>query len=252
MRGLSKITRKGRALFLAMDHGMEHGPTDFNEKTINPDYVLDVAKKAKVTAIILQKGVALQYWKNRYNDSPLILKLNGKTSIPSREGPLSGQVCSVDYARKIGASAVGYTVYVGSPYESLMFQEFGRIEEEAHSYGMPVVAWMYPRGRYVGKKKEKSLEMVAYAARVGMELGADIVKVNYTGSMKTFEWVVKSAGKTRVVCSGGSKLPPEKFLKQVTEVMASGAAGFAVGRNVWQSKNPVQMADEVAKIVFNA
>ena len=111
----------------------------------------------------------------------MIVKLNGKTNLVKEVDPYSPQLCSVAEAVSYGASAVGYTIYVGSEFESLMTQEFGRIEQEAEEAGIPVIAWMYPRGKNI--PDESDPKMVAYAARVGLELGADIVKIRYTGCL---------------------------------------------------------------------
>jgi class I fructose-bisphosphate aldolase len=154
----------------------------------------------------------------------------------------------VEYAVSLGAKAVGYTIYPGSIHENIMFQEFGRIQEEARRYGLAVVAWVYPRGEAV--KDDTSKEMVAYAARIGLELGADAVKIKYTGDPNTFRWAVKSAGKAKVLMSGGPKAPTEEaFLKQVKGVIDAGGVGVAVGRNVWQHEEPLKMATALRALV---
>ncbi|MCL5018040.1 MAG: aldolase, partial [Candidatus Parvarchaeota archaeon] len=132
-----------RGVFLAYDHGLEHGPTDFTDINVSPAYILDIAEKAEVDALILLKGGAKHYYSKKIS-IPLILKLNGKTALYGGE-PFSTQNTSVQEAVKFGASAVGYTIYFGSKYEKYMIREFGKIEEEAHSIGLPVVMWSYPR-----------------------------------------------------------------------------------------------------------
>ena len=142
---LNKITKKGKALFLAYDQGLEHGPSDFNDKNVNPNYIIEIAKKAKCTGIIFQKGIAEKYNKEiKKSKVPLILKLNGKTNLVKGE-PVSRQLCSVDEAVKLGAVAVGYTIYIGSIHEAEMMQEFENIERASHAKGLPVILWAYPR-----------------------------------------------------------------------------------------------------------
>jgi len=240
--------RNNRMLLLAMDQGIEHGPKDFNEKNIDPEYVFDIASKCKFTGFIVQKGVALKYWENYAGSIPLILKVNGRTNINPKDEIYSSPVATVKDAVSLGADAVGYTIYVGSPMEATMFHEFSEIEREAREYGMPVVMWAYPRGTYV--KEEKSREMVAYASRTALELGADAVKVNYTGDVESFKWVVKSAGKVPVVSAGGSKLTDEQFLEKTKDVLEAGGAGLAIGRNIWQSEHPLKIAEKVRKLVL--
>jgi class I fructose-bisphosphate aldolase len=246
---LSKITKDGKALLLAYDQGMEHGPTDFNDENVDPQKILEIAESGFFTGVIFQKGIAEKYYSPQTNKVPLIVKLNGKTNLVKDEDPYSPQVCSVEEAIGLGASAVGYTIYVGSEFESKMVEEFGRIEQEAEEAGIPVIAWMYPRGRNVADEKDP--KVIAYAARVGLELGADMVKVNWPGDTESFRWVVESAGKTKVVVAGGSKESLDEFLLKTREILDAGGIGLAVGRNVWQAEDPLEVAERIAKVIWS-
>ncbi|HLC78021.1 MAG TPA: fructose-bisphosphate aldolase [Candidatus Nanoarchaeia archaeon] len=246
---LNKITKQGKALFLAYDQGLEHGPLDFNDKNVDPLYVIDIAKKGKYTGIVFQKGIAEKYRKEiKRSKIPLIVKLNGKTNLVEGD-PISLQLCSVDEAVKLGARAVGYTLYIGSKHESLMFQEFELIQKQAHSKGIPVIAWIYPRGS--GLKDRKETELMAYATRAGLELGADIIKIHPVGDLKDLKWAVKSAGKAMVVAAGGSKTNEGDLLNQAKNYTDAGFAGLAIGRNVWQSENPLELTKKIKKIIFS-
>ncbi|MFB6265639.1 MAG: class I fructose-bisphosphate aldolase, partial [Candidatus Nanohaloarchaea archaeon] len=122
----SRIEREGRILVLAYDHGMEHGPSDFEEHpaSADPETIFRLAGSEYVTGLAVQKGVAEKYYSDYSEDVNLVLKLNGVTSL--REGtPYSALNCSVDYAEEIGADAVGYTIYPGSEREGEMFETFG-------------------------------------------------------------------------------------------------------------------------------
>ncbi len=245
---LNKILRKGKGLFLAYDQGLEHGPTDFNDKNVDPKYIIDIAKKGKYTGIILQKGIAKKYKKEIVNSKvPLIVKLNGKTNLVKGE-PVSRQLCTVQEAVKLGASAVGYTIYIGSQHETIMMQEFEKIQRQAHKQNLPTIAWIYPRGKAVKRKSNK--ELMAYAARVGLEIGADMIKIKYSGNPKDLSWAVKSAGKTKIVISGGMKKTEKVLLKQVREIIKAGTIGLAIGRNVWQSKEPLKITNKIKKILW--
>ncbi|MGB9637194.1 MAG: class I fructose-bisphosphate aldolase, partial [Microgenomates group bacterium] len=125
---------------------------------------------------------------------------------------------------------------------------FGKIEQEAEEAGIPVIAWMYPRGRNV--PDESDPKVVAYAARVGLELGADIVKIRYTGDPVSFRWAVRSAGETKVVMMGGAKEEENSFLERVKTAMEAGAIGVAVGRNVWQASEPLAIAKKIAEVIW--
>src|SRR3972149_9522942 len=165
----SIIERNGRVMLLAYDQGFEHGPVDFDEKSVDPNYIMDIARSNHYTGVIFQEGVAARYYAtaaDKENLPPLIVKLNGKTSFQGEE-PLSLQLCTVGKAVELGAKAGGYTGYVGSEHEEQMLAEFSRIEDEAHAKGLVVIAWMYPRGKKV-EGKQTTKETLAYAARLGV------------------------------------------------------------------------------------
>lgn len=245
---VKKILQGGRALYLAYDQGLEHGPVDFNDVNVDPAYILDIAKKGKYTAMIFQKGIVEQYGNLvKKSKIPLIIKLNGKTSLTKGE-PISQQICSVKEAVKLGAVAVGYTIYFGSTYERIMMYEFARIEEEAHSLGLPVILWAYPRGKAVeGKSKDDLME---YSARIGLEIGADMVKLQYSGNPLALQKTIRAAGRTKVVIAGGAKIEEKEFLDDVKRIMDVGVAGIAVGRNVWQNDNPEKISKQLREIVL--
>lgn len=271
-----KIMPDGKAMILAYDQGFEHGPRDFLEhpESANFDYILDIAKRGGFTGIVLHAGLAEKYGLEiRDSQVPLILKLNGRSELYTEEDPYSPQLYSVEDALSLGATAVGYTVYSGSKCEDVMQREFARITREAHGKGIPAIGWMYPRGKSLLDKRpaSKTLEMaleeqektsldidatpsiVAYGARIGLELGADIVKVKYTGSVESFRWVVQSAFPTKVVMSGGSLTETdEEFISRVKGVLTAGAAGIAVGRNIWQRKDPWTISNKIHQIIFGS
>ncbi len=246
MVSLQKITRKGKAFFLAYDQGLEHGPRDLSVTNADPDYIFQLAIHGKFTAVITQKGVAQKYYHPYRFKIPLIIKLNGKTSLSQAE-PYAGLLCTIEEAVSLGASAVGYTVYVGSKRESEMLEIFSAIVYEAHAHGLPVIGWMYPRGEGVD---DTDPAIVTYAARVGLEVGADIVKVKYPGSEQALSWLVHCAGNTKVVISGGSKATEEDVVATTKAVMASGTLGLAIGRNIWQQENPLEMAAKLREVIF--
>jgi len=243
---MDAFLQEGKSMLLAYDQGFEHGPSvDFNDRNVDPSFVMDIAAKGGFNGIVFQKGLAEKYYDGRV---PLIVKVNGKAGLSKGE-PISKQNCSVEYAVSLGAKAVGYTIYLGSQLEGDMFNEFGKIQEEAHERGIPAITWVYPRGQSV--QNDTSKEIVSYAARVGLELGADAVKIKYTGDPETFSWAVKSAGKAHVYMSGGPKTKTdEDFLNQVRGVMQAGATGLAVGRNVWQNDDPIRMANYLRQVIF--
>lgn len=247
MTDTTRIEKNGKVMLLAYDQGFEHGPVDFNEKSVDPTNIMNIAMNGYYTGVVFQEGVAARYY-NRESGVPLIVKLNGKTSF-QKEEPLSLQLCTVEKAAELGAIGVGYTIYVGSEHEEQMLVEFSRIEDEAHARGMIVIGWMYPRGKKV-EGRENDKDVVAYAARLGLELNADYVKVPYTGDVESFKWVVRAAGKTGVLAQGGKKVDWENLEAEIGGVMEAGAKGIAIGRNVWQDVDPNSISKKLSEIVF--
>ncbi len=271
-----KIMPDGRVMILAYDQGFEHGPRDFLEhpESGNLEYILDIAKRGGFTGIVLHAGLAEKFEPEiRDSKVPLILKLNGTSELYTEEDPYSPQLYSVEDAVELGATAVGYTVYSVSKYEDEMQREFSKIIRESHSKGIPVIGWMYPRGKSLFDRRSASKTLkialeeqgetnlaidetpsiVAYGARIGLELGADIVKVKYTGSPESFQRVVQSASPTKVVMSGGPMTKTdEEFLSRVKDVLTAGAVGIAVGRNIWQRKDPLIISEKIHQIIFGS
>ncbi|HEV2316998.1 MAG TPA: fructose-bisphosphate aldolase [Thermoplasmata archaeon] len=245
----------GTLLVLPIDQGLEHGPVDFfvNPDALDPDYQFRLARDGRFSAIALHIGLAEKYFHQYAGDVPLILKLNGKTSVPSDAQAFSPLTGTVEDAVRLGADAVGYTVYVGSPAQDRDFNQLTGVREACDRLGMPLIVWAYPRGESISKRGGKeSLYAIDYAARVALELGADVVKVNYPvasekdqespapyntlklGPDESFQKVVRSAGRALVLVSGGEKVADAELLKKVRSSMAAGATGIIFGRNLWQ------------------
>lgn len=248
--------RNGTAIFLPYDQGLEHGPRDFfaNPKSGDPRYIIKLAIEGGFNGIAIQIGLAEKFYWEYAGEIPLILKLNGKTDFPSDAYALSPLQATVEDAVRLGADAVGYTLYVGTPVQEADFAQFLKVREDAIRFGMPLIVWSYPRGQAVdGKGGTDSFYAVDYAARVASELGADIVKVNFPhpekqtnvrpeyakgfSTREAINSVVRSANKTLVLISGGTKSTDEVMFGRAREAMEAGATGFIFGRNVWQREH---------------
>jgi len=156
-------------------------------------------------------------------------------------------VCSVEEAIKLGADAISIHVNLGNGYEKEMLKDFGRISYEARMWGMPLLAMIYPRGENI--TSEFDVEVIRHAARVGDEMGADIVKVSYTGSSETFRQVVSGCS-IPVVIAGGPKMSNDlEVLEMVKGAMDAGGAGASIGRNVFQHNDPTAMVQAISAIV---
>jgi class I fructose-bisphosphate aldolase len=241
---MRKIFKNNKTLILAYDHGLEHGPKDLNLKNANPEFVFELAEKLKYNAIVTQAGIAEKFHSSY--KAPLIVKINGKTCLGSEI--ISRQNCSVKRAMKLNPIALGYTIYPGSEHESIMFSELSNIIEEAHNHGLPVFVWSYPRNK--SGLDDNNTDVIAYAARVALELGADAVKLKYNNDFEGFKWVVKCASRVKVVVAGGFKTSDEDVLRIAQEVLEAGASGLTIGRNIWQNENPERITFALKKIIF--
>jgi fructose-bisphosphate aldolase, class I len=245
--------RNGTALFLPYDQGLEHGPRDFfsNPVASDPRYILRLAVAGEFNGIVLQIGLAEKFYADYAGEVPLVLKLNGKTEIPPDDEALSPVNATVEDAVRLGADAVGYTMYVGSPAQPEDFEAYRRVRTDAERLGMPLIVWAYPRGSAImAKGGTDSFYAVDYAARTASELGADVVKVNFPHpekrvgvkpqydadftSQQAIDAVVRSANRTLLLVSGGEKAGDEAMLEKARESMEAGATGLIWGRNVWQ------------------
>jgi fructose-bisphosphate aldolase, class I len=248
--------RNGTALFLPYDQGLEHGPRDFfaNPEAGDPHYVLRLAVEGGFNGIAIQIGLAEKFYWDYAGEVPLILKLNGKTEIPPSDRALSPPHASVEDAVRLGADAVGYTLYVGTPVQEEDFRQYHQVRADARRLGMPLIVWAYPRGSAVDAKGGKdSFYAVDYAARTACELGADMVKVNfphpdkrsgvpapYDGeftAQQAIDAVVRSANRTLLLVSGGERAGDDDMMAKARASMRAGATGLIFGRNVWQREH---------------
>ncbi|HRV74394.1 MAG TPA: fructose-bisphosphate aldolase [Caldisericia bacterium] len=255
----------GKLLILPIDQGVEHGPVDFlsNPDSANPKYQFEMALRGDYSAIAVHIGLAVKYHSEFAGLVPLVLKINGKTNIPSDENAFSPLTATVEDAVRLGADAVGYTLYAGSPRQDDDIEQLCHVRTECDRFGMPLIVWSYPRGAAVEKKGGKdSLYAIDYAARLALELGADVIKLNYpklvygkgepekytnleTDEIKAMERLVISAGNAGVIVSGGSKISDEQLLDKVSNSLRAGVMGLIFGRNMWQ--RPMEEALELTE-----
>lgn len=246
----------GTLLLLPIDQGLEHGPRDFfpNPESKDPQFQLRIAKEGGFSGIVFHIGLAEKYLKDWAGEVPLVLKINGKTEIPPDKAALSPLTASVEDAVRLGADAIGYTLYVGSPAQYQDFIQFEAVRREAERYGMPIIVWSYPRGEAIETKGGRdTFYAIDYAARVALELGADVVKVNMPkfdpekdklqpkpystleiSREEALRHIVRSAGRAMVIFSGGEKIGDEELLERARMAMDAGATGLIFGRNIWQ------------------
>ena len=248
---LNRILRNGKAVIFAFDHGVEHGPKDFDvpENRVDPRKVLEPVVEADVDAVMMLPGMARithDVWAGK---TSVIVKVTSKTSLRPKEAQFRQSIFGyVEDAVALGADAVAATVYWGSPEEDVMLDQWFAIRRAAEVYGLPCLQLAYPRGPHM--QDWYDVEIVRYAARAAAESGADLIKIYYTGSRETFAKVVEAACGIPVLMSGGPRREKAiDFLKDVENVMAAGGRGVVVGRNVFQHPKPREMLKAIIAVV---
>jgi len=261
---LTITKNSGRLMLFAGDQKVEHLNNDFYGKGIHPDdndpeHLFRIASQAKIGVFATQLGLIARYGIH-YSGIPYLAKLNSKTNLvkTSQSDPFSNQWLDiqqvVDFRNNSGLNilAVGYTVYLGSEYESEMLHQAAQIVYNAHQHGLITVLWIYPRGKTVVDEKDPHL--IAGATGVAACLGSDFVKVNYPKkegieSKEIFKEAIRAAGHTKVVCAGGSSIDVKGFLQRLhDQIFVSGASGNATGRNIHQK--PIEEAIGMCNAIY--
>ena len=238
----------GRLMLFACDQKMEHLNGDFYGEGIdpsdnNPEHLFQIGAQGTIGVLAGQRGLIARY-ANDYPEINYLVKMNSKTNLvkTSQDDPYSPLLHELDYVlamREAGVNIVGlgYTIYLGSEYESTMLAEAGQLIADAHANGLIVVLWIYPRGKAVADEKDPAL--IAGAAGAALCLGADFVKVNPPKategktSAQNLAIASQAAGRTGLVCAGGSKASAEDFLGNLyDQIHVGGACGNATGRNI--------------------
>ena len=244
-----KATREtGRLMLFACDQKIEHLNKDFYGEGIDiadldPEHLFKIGSEGVCGVLAGQRGLVAQYAAD-YPEINYLIKMNSKTNLvgTKQEDPYSPQLYDLDAVlamKEAGVNIVGlgYTIYLGSEYEATMMAEAGELIAQAHANGLLVVLWIYPRGKAV--TDEKDPDLIAGAAGVALCLGADFVKVNPPHevegqtSAEGLAIASKAAGRTGLVCAGGSKADANVFLTELhNQIHIGGACGNATGRNI--------------------
>ena len=239
---LSRILKDGNMLCIPMDHGISNGPIKGLEDIHGMIYQ---CASAGLTCVLVNKGI-IKTMPNTL-DIGLIAHFSGSTSVgpaPNRK-MLMG---SVEEALRLGADAVSLHINIGAKEEPEMLQKLGMISDKCTEWSVPLVAMMYPRGENI--KNPHDPQIVAHAARIGAEAGADIIKAVYTGDPESFRKVVKSCP-VPIVIAGGPKADTDRdILEMCAGAMSAGAKGVTFGRNIFQHKNPPAMVRALYEIII--
>lgn len=260
MLNQGKLGGTGKFVILPVDQGFEHGPARSfapNPPAYDPRYHFELALEAGCNAYAAPLGFIEAAVTDFAGEIPLILKLNNHDLLYDEKDPAPSVTGSVRDALQLGCAAVGFTIYPGSSQSKAMYQELRRIAEDAKEHGLAVVVWAYPRGSNISKSGETAIDVVAYAAQIAAQLGANIIKVKpptenieQPEAKKAYDaakvplgtladrirHVVQAAfnGRRIVIFSGGAKESDEQLLTTVRGIHAGGGFGSIIGRNSFQ------------------
>ena len=258
-----RLAGTGKFVILPVDQGFEHGPARSfasNPPAYNPLYHYQFAIDAGCNAYAAPLGFLEAGAREFAGEIPLILKVNDHDLLGGDEkDPDQAITGSVEDALRIGAAAVGFTIYPGSTNARKMYGQIEAIGKEAKRNGLAVVIWSYPRGSALSKEGETAIDVCGYAAHLAAQLGANIVKVKLPSAYleqeaakKVYEkeqipfgtiaervaHVVRCTfdGRRIVIFSGGAAETDDKLLEQVRGIEAGGGFGSIIGRNSFTRK----------------
>ena len=231
---LSKLLPGGRGVWIPMDHGLSGYPEQGLDQM---DLVIDFAIKGRADAIVLQKGVLTHQYKRTSWDR-FVCHLSASTV---HGGPRSQSKVTVGDVEEVisrGAVAVSAQVNLGDDSESEMLYDMGQITSDSWNHGVPTLGMVYPRGPNLILDPEDKTRGIAHAARVAFELGCDVVKVPWTGSIDSFQKVT-SGVPIPVLIAGGTGSSFSDTLDIVSKSIIAGGSGVCMGRQIFGSANPL-------------
>ncbi len=236
---LSKIIqpKTGRTVMLAVDHGYFMGPTtglDIFEEMVTP--LLPYAD------VLMPTRGALRNYVDPQTDTPIVLRVSGGTSILSKELLHEGFIVDIEDAIRLNVAGLAWSVLVGADFERDTLLGFAKLCDLGQRYGIPVLAVTA-----VGKEMTRDARYMSLASRIAAELGAQIVKTYY---VENFERVIETCP-VPVVIAGGKKIPEADALEMAHNAIAAGAIGVDMGRNIFQSEDPVAMVQAVRAVVHD-
>lgn len=242
-RRLRRIFRSdNKTVVVPMDHGVTIGPV---KGLLNMQSIIEKLLDGDADAVVINRGIAKTVDTGK---AGLIVHLSGITlRCPNPNHKV--QIGSVVDAVRLGADAVSVHVNVGAEHETEMLSTMGKVACECDNLGMPLLAMMYPRGPNI--KDPHAVDVVAHAARLGAELGADIIKTNYTGDPESLKEVIDSCPVPVIIAGGPKAETPRDVLQMVKDSIIAGGAGLSIGRNVFQYNDPTKMVKALSAIVHD-
>ena len=242
---MNHIFREDKKTFImAMDHG-----NGFNVLPAmkHPGPIISEVARAGADAFLATVGLADKF-ADDFHGKGIILRLDGSCSyLGSKDKPLQ-TVVGVEDAIRFGADAVISMGFPGSKWEDRILGDLSKNIMESNKWSLPLVAEMLPRG-FEGGEDSRTPESITFACRMGAEMGADIIKTEYTGSPETFKELCDSVYVPVVILGGSKKVTEEKLLTDIKDALSAGGAGVAMGRNIWNHADPARYAGAIAKLI---
>lgn len=233
----------GRSLIVTLDHGLTQGPLP---GLVPARSAVEAAAQGGADAALMHKGLAAQAFGPGARGLSLIVHLSAGTDL-APDATRKILATTVEEAVSLGADAVSVHVNLGNPHEADMLADLGRAARQASRWGMPLMAMVYARGPGVADPFHP--DVVAHAARVGMELGADLVKVPYTGDAESFARVTAGCGVPVFIAGGPRAADSREFFRMVRGALQAGCAGLSAGRNIFQHARPQAMIRALAGMI---
>jgi class I fructose-bisphosphate aldolase len=271
-----RLAGTGKMVILPVDQGFEHGPArsfGVNPAGYDPTYHFNLAIESGCNAYAAPLGFIEACARDYAGEIPLILKINNSDSLYNPAAPISALTSNIDDALRLGCVAIGFTIYPGSNDRKQMYEEIAMASAEAKRAGLAVIIWSYPRGEQISKAGETAIDVIAYAAHIGCELGAHIVKVKpptahieQDAARKVYEsqgipvetmkdrvkHVVESCfnGRRIVIFSGGESKTTDDLIKEIQGMAAGGGFGSIMGRNAFQrpKKESIELLHKVQDV----
>ncbi|MFX0022716.1 MAG: 2-amino-3,7-dideoxy-D-threo-hept-6-ulosonate synthase [Candidatus Hermodarchaeota archaeon] len=236
--------KSNRTIIVPMDHGLTMGTIHGLEDLA---LIVDKVSLGGANAVLMHSGMVEAGHRQYGKDIGLIIHLSGATNL-SPDPNRKVLVCSVERALKMGADAVSIHINIGADDEPEMLQDAHKIVEASREWGVPLIAMMYPRGKKITDENDPAV--VNIAIRAGAELGADIVKTNYTGDIDSFKMIIKGVKHVPIIIAGGPKMDTiHDLLQMAHDSIEAGGSGVAFGRNIFQSEDPTKLVQSISRIV---
>lgn len=242
---IQPFLKNNKCFIMAYDQGLGKPTNIFKHQSQNPLYIYNLAKSIKATGVVLNKGVAEIFFQNRWNKIPIIIKLDHKTS----DNQTTIQTCSVEYAKALGAKAIGQTIYFGSSLEKEQIKEFAKNCEQAHKLKMGCILWAYSvEGDFTPCQ---NVEQIKNNIRICFELGADLIKLPKINDLNFLKQIKSMSPNLPIALRGGELLTKDEFTDYVTLGLQNDANGFIIGRNIWQQENAIEFGQKLHKLIFS-